>query len=91
MGLEKMPVPKLLDPLTVGGLSLKNRIVMPQMANDLGTAQGEVTQPLIAHYTRRAAGVGLVIVEHSYIAKGDKLSSRQLGTYDDGGRFHQHD
>jgi NADPH2 dehydrogenase len=78
-----MPVPKLLDPLTVGGLSLKNRIVMPPMANDLATTKGEVTQPLIAHYTRRAAGVGLVVVEHSYIAKDGKRSSRQLGIYDD--------
>ncbi|MCJ7456042.1 NADH:flavin oxidoreductase [Candidatus Bathyarchaeota archaeon] len=76
-------MPKLLDPLTVGGLSMKNRIVMPPMANDLATTKGEVTQPLTAHYTRRAAGVGLVIVEHSYIAKDGKLSSRQLGIYDD--------
>lgn len=76
-------MPKLLDPLSIGGLSLKNRIVMPPMANDLATTKGEVTQALIAHYTRRAAGVGLVIVEHSYIAKEGKLSSRQLGIYDD--------
>lgn len=76
-------MPKLLDPLAVGGLSLKNRIVMPPMANDLATTKGEVTQALIAHYTRRAAGVGLVIVEHSYIAKDGKLSSKQLGIYDD--------
>ena len=76
-------MPKLLDPLSIGGLSLKNRIVMPPMANDLATTKGEVTQALIAHYTRRAAGVGLVIVEHSYVAKGGKLSSKQLGIYDD--------
>ena len=78
-----MLVPKLLDPLTVREVSLKNRIVMPPMANELATTQGEVTQPLIAHYTRRAEGVGLVIVEHSYIAKEGKLSSRQLGIYED--------
>jgi 2,4-dienoyl-CoA reductase-like NADH-dependent reductase (Old Yellow Enzyme family) len=83
VGPEETPVPKLLDPLSIGGLSLKNRIVMPPMANDLATTKGEVTQALIAHYTRRAAGVGLVIVEHSYVAKGGKLSSKQLGIYDD--------
>jgi len=76
-------VPKLLDPLSIGGLSLKNRIVMPPMANNLATTKGEVTQTLIAHYTRRATGVGLVIVEHSYVAKDGKLSSKQLGIYDD--------
>jgi len=76
-------MPNLFDPLTVGHLSLKNRIVMPPMANDLASIRGEVTVPLIAHYTRRAAGVGLVIVEHSYVAKDGKLSSKQLGIYDD--------
>jgi NADPH2 dehydrogenase len=76
-------VPKLLDPLSVGGLRLKNRIVMPPMANDLATMKGEVTPALIAHYTRRAAGVGLVIVEHSYVAKDGKLTSKQLGIYED--------
>jgi 2,4-dienoyl-CoA reductase-like NADH-dependent reductase (Old Yellow Enzyme family) len=76
-------VPKLLDSLSVGGLRLKNRIVMPPMANDLATTKGEVTPALIAHYTRRAAGVGLVIVEHSYVAKDGKLTSKQLGIYED--------
>jgi len=76
-------MPNLFDPLTIGRLSLKNRIVMPPMANDLASIRGEVTEPLIAHYRRRAAGVGLVIVEHSYVAKDGKLSSRQLGIYDD--------
>ncbi len=76
-------MPKLLDPLSVGGLRLKNRIVMPPMANDLATTKGELTAALIAHYARRAAGVGLVIVEHSYVATDGKLSSKQLGIYDD--------
>jgi 2,4-dienoyl-CoA reductase-like NADH-dependent reductase (Old Yellow Enzyme family) len=76
-------VPHLFDPLIVGRLSLKNRIVMAPMANDLATTRGEVTEDLVAHNTRRAAGVGLVIVEHSYIGKDGKLSSRQLGIYDD--------
>jgi len=76
-------MPNLFDPLIVGCLTLKNRIVMPPMANDLASTTGEVTEALIAHYTRRAAGVGLVIVEHSYIARDGKLSSNQLGIYDD--------
>jgi len=76
-------VPRLLDPLTIGSISLRNRIVMPPMANDLATTKGEVTQALIEHYARRAAGVGLVIVEHSYVTREGKLSPRQLGIYDD--------
>jgi 2,4-dienoyl-CoA reductase-like NADH-dependent reductase (Old Yellow Enzyme family) len=76
-------VAKLFDPLVIGNLTLKNRIVMPPMANDLADAEGRVTDRLIAHYTRRAPGVGLVIVEHSYVSRDGKLSSRQLGIYDD--------
>jgi len=74
---------KLFDPLRVGNLTLKNRIVMPPMANDLADAQGRVTDPLIAHYTRRASGVGFVIVEHSYVTPQGKASLRQLGVHDD--------
>jgi 2,4-dienoyl-CoA reductase-like NADH-dependent reductase (Old Yellow Enzyme family) len=53
------------------------------MANDLATTRGEVTKALISHYTRRALGVGLVIVEHSYVTKNGKLSLKQLGIYED--------
>lgn len=74
---------RLFDPLVIGNLTLKNRIVMPPMANDLADAQGRVTDPLIAHYTRRASGVGLVIVEHSYYTQEGKASLKQLGIHDD--------
>jgi len=76
-------MPKLFEPLRVGKVTLKNRIVMPPMANDLADAQGRVTDGLVAHYTRRAAGVGLVIVEHSYFTPEGKASPRQLGIHDD--------
>ena len=74
---------KLFDPLVIGDLTLKNRIVMPPMANDLADARGRVTDPLVEHYSRRAAGVGLVIVEHSYFSLEGKASLKQLGIHDD--------
>jgi 2,4-dienoyl-CoA reductase-like NADH-dependent reductase (Old Yellow Enzyme family) len=74
---------KLFDPLIIGNLTLKNRIVMPPMANGLADTEGRVTDPLIAHYTRRAPGVGLVIVEHSYFTPEGKASSNQLGIHED--------
>ena len=77
-----MFVAKLFDPLVIGILTLKNRIVMPPMANDLADTEGRVTDRLIAHYTRRAR-VGLVIVEHSYFTPDGKASSNQLGIHDD--------
>ncbi|MGQ9640082.1 MAG: NADH:flavin oxidoreductase [Candidatus Bathyarchaeia archaeon] len=73
----------LLDPLKIKELHLKNRIVMPPMANDLASESGEVTENLINHYRRRCKSVGLVIVEHSYIRLEGKYSERQLGIYDD--------
>ena len=76
-------MPRLLDPIMIGSLDLKNRIVMPPMATELATKEGEVTNNTIRHYERRAKGLGLLIVEHSYIATGGKLSPHQLGIYGD--------
>jgi len=76
-------VVKLFDPLAVSFLTLKNRIVMPPMANGLADTEGRVTGPLIAHYTRRAPGVGLVIVEHSFLILEGKASANQLGIHND--------
>ena len=76
-------MPRLFDPIKIGSLQLKNRIVMPPMATGLATTKGEVTEDLIKHYEKRAKGLGLQIVEHSYIMKSGKLSEQQLGIYDD--------
>ncbi len=74
----------LLDPLEVKGLTLKNRIVMPPMHTGLATTAGAVTDNLIEHYVRRSKALGLLIVEHSYVSLGGRLSERQLGIFDDG-------
>jgi len=73
----------LFDPLMVNSLRLRNRIVMPPMATELSTTYGEVTERLIEHYARRSKGLGLLIIEHSYVTLNGKLSPRQLGIYDD--------
>ena len=56
---------------------------MPPMANGLADEAGQVTSPLIDHYIRRAPGVGLVIVEHSYFTPQGKASPNQLGIHND--------
>ena len=76
-------MPTLLDPVKIGSLHLKNRIVMPPMATGLATTEGEVTGELIKHYVRRAKELGLLIVEHSYVERRGKLSPHQLGIFDD--------
>ncbi len=88
----------LFSPLFIKNLIIKNRIVMPPMALDIATERGEVTSRLIEHYFQRAgstpvrinsafdgcvrAGVGLIVVEHSYISPMGKAHPRQLGIYD---------
>lgn len=77
-------MPGLFDTLEVAGTHLRNRIVMPPMDMQHATARGEVTDRAVESYRKRAAGgVGLVIVEHSYVRPEGKIGARQLGIYDD--------
>jgi len=77
------PQALLSKPLSIKDLSLKNRIVMPPMANNRATLAGDVTDTLIEHYTERAAGVGLIIVEHSYVTVSGRVHPNQLGINED--------
>ncbi|MED5408694.1 MAG: FAD-dependent oxidoreductase [Pseudomonadota bacterium] len=57
---------KLLEPMSLGLLRLRNRIVMPPMATLYGAADGTVSETLYEYYLRRArGGVGMVIVENT--------------------------
>jgi 2,4-dienoyl-CoA reductase-like NADH-dependent reductase (Old Yellow Enzyme family) len=49
----------------------------------LASESGAVTGELVEHYVRRSAAVGLVIVEHSYVAMSGRMSAKQLGIHDD--------
>jgi 2,4-dienoyl-CoA reductase-like NADH-dependent reductase (Old Yellow Enzyme family) len=73
----------LLDPITINGVTLQNRLVLPPMQTSLATTNGAVTDELIDYYTQRSEAPGLVIVEHSYVSLEGKLSEKQLGIYDD--------
>ncbi|MDP2872481.1 MAG: NADH:flavin oxidoreductase [Bacillota bacterium] len=73
----------LLTPLQVRTLRLRNRIVMPPMANNRATLAGDVTDAIIEHYAYRASGVGLVIVEHSYVTQAGRANPSQLGINED--------
>lgn len=77
-------MPSLSDPISIDNLSLKNRIVMPPLANDFSSTDGEVNKKHLDHYGARAsAGVALIIVEHSYIVPEGKMTKKQLGIHDD--------
>jgi 2,4-dienoyl-CoA reductase-like NADH-dependent reductase (Old Yellow Enzyme family) len=53
------------------------------MQTGLATVKGAVTERLIDYYVRRCASLGLLIVEHSYVSLGGRLSLKQLGIYRD--------
>jgi 2,4-dienoyl-CoA reductase-like NADH-dependent reductase (Old Yellow Enzyme family) len=75
----------LAQELKIGDKIIRNRIAMPPMANGLATDEGEVIPKLNSHYEARARkGVGLIIVEHSYIHPSGKASPRQLAIDRDG-------
>ena len=58
--------PRLLSPARIGGLELRNRIVMAAMGTNYATADGHCSEQLMAYYEARAAGgVGLIVLETS--------------------------
>ncbi len=73
----------LLDPLIIKGLKLKNRLVMPPIGTDLATNKGEVTEKHLSSYKPRAKGIGLVIVEHTYVDFGGRFTATQIGIHND--------
>jgi len=69
--------------LKVGSLELRNRIVMPPMGTGYADAKGEVTEKLLKHYADRSSDLGLLIVEHSYVAPEGRAGPNQLGVHSD--------
>lgn len=72
------------------GLEAKNRVVMPPMATAIEGPGGSLkddgfpSDPTIAHYRQRAQnGVGMIIVEHTYVSKCGKAHKGQLGLDND--------
>jgi len=63
-----MELKKLFEPGRIGGMEVKNRIVMAPMAIRLCSEFGAVTQRFIDFYVERAkGGTGLIIVENTCV------------------------
>lgn len=74
----------LASPLSLGHFTMRNRIIMPPMANNLAENDGTATPRLTEHYRLRAAGgPGMIIVEHSYVTRDGRVDPHQLGICDD--------
>jgi len=65
---RKAPHMKILEPLKIGKLTLRNRIVKPAQVLGFGADDGTVGPMLMAHYEALAqGGVGLLIVESTCV------------------------
>jgi len=59
---------RLFEPINIGKMELKNRIVMPALNTKFGTEWGAVSDRMIDYYAERAkGGVALIIIENTCI------------------------
>ncbi len=77
-------MPHLFEPLTLRGLTLKNRIVMSPMCQYSAGPDGLPNGWHYVHYpTRAVGGAGLIVVEASAAESRGRISSADLGLYDE--------
>ena len=75
---------KAFSPISWGTLQLKNRIVMAPMCMYSADENGFILPFHFAHYTARAyGGVAMVITEATSVEARGRISSQDLGIYDD--------
>ena len=73
----------LFTPKRIGGIEIRNRVVMPPMTTRLADVEGYVTPASVAYFRARAAGgAGLVTVEMASPERAGRHRGRELGIYD---------
>ena len=79
-----MKLEHLFSPITINGMTLKNRAVMPAMGTGYGNADGTVGDRLIAYLARRAGGgTGLIITEVCAVDPRGKGFPNEIGAWSD--------
>ncbi len=74
---------KLFSPITINGMEVPNRAVMPAMGTGYGNTDGTVSDRLTAYLARRGAGgTGLIITEVVAIDPRGKGFPAELGIWD---------
>ena len=74
----------VLQPIRLGNLELRNRLIVPPMVTYLSAPDGTVTNELIAYAKARAAGgFGLYILEATYVDPAGRGFSRGVGIDED--------
>ena len=75
---------RLHDEVIINGMRLRNRVALPPLTTNYGTAQGLVTDEIIQFYTERSRDVGLVIVEATAVRADGRIVPGSLGLWEDG-------
>ena len=79
-----MKLEHLFSPVTINGMTLKNRAVMPPMGTGYGNADGTVGERLIRYLARRAlGGTGLIITEVCAVDPRGKGFPNEIGVWSD--------
>ena len=74
----------LCQPFKMGGMTLKNRMVMPPMVVRYATADGYITDRTKDYYEARArGGAGLLIQEATYVHPMGQILANEPGISDD--------
>lgn len=75
---------KLFEPWPIGNLRIRNRIISAPMERNYANKDGSVSQQYIDNLVAKAkGGVGLIIVESTFVDPRGKGREYQLGCHDD--------
>jgi 2,4-dienoyl-CoA reductase (NADPH2) len=75
---------KLFTPITIGNMTLRNRIVMAPMTVDYANADETVSDRQVAYYSERAkGGAGLITLEVCTVDGDHRYQAKSLGLYSD--------
>jgi len=74
---------KLLEPVEIGKITLKNRMVMSPMLTCMATDDNMVSPQMLAYYeTRARGGIGAIVSEYTFIdVLASKARGHQLGNH----------
>ncbi|MDD4995368.1 MAG: FAD-dependent oxidoreductase [Patescibacteria group bacterium] len=79
-----MAFKNLFEPIMIGSLKLKNRLVLPPMVRNWATERGEVTDRLVDHYAALArGGTAMLILEAIYVSPEGRGFTYQMGIDND--------
>ncbi len=75
---------RLDESLTIKGLQLRNRLVLPPITTNYGTDQGEVTDGVVGFYRQRSRNVALAVAEAATVRADGRITPLSLGVWHDG-------